>query len=200
VVFPHGDTHVLSSDPGLDAEPSLAAFDEVARGRSLPFHIDFRGGARGETRLLCGFLGCDVTPFNPLIAALPRVIHVPDRFFSGDGFLGQLICAAARETGAEGAGSSGVLVKLSELIFTEVVRRYAATVPAGADGWFAGADGWFAGLRDPAVGRALRLLQRDPARAWTVGDLAHEVGPSRTILAERFAALLGMPLMAYLAS
>jgi hypothetical protein len=193
VVFPHGDTHVLSSDPGLDAEPSLAAFDEVARGRSLPFHIDFRGGARGETRLLCGFLGCDVTPFNPLIAALPRVIHVPDRFFSGDGFLGQLICAAARETGAEGAGSSGVLVKLSELIFTEVVRRYAAAVPAGA-------DGWFAGLRDPAVGRALRLLHRDPARAWTVGDLAHEAGPSRTILAERFAALLGMPLMAYLAS
>ena len=53
VVFPHGDTHVLASDPVLDAEPSLAAFDEVARGRSLPFHIDHRGGEVGTARILC---------------------------------------------------------------------------------------------------------------------------------------------------
>lgn len=193
VVFPHGDTHVLASDPGLDAEPSLAAFDEVARGRSLPFHIDHRGGRAGTTRLLCGFLGCDVAPFNPLIAALPRVIHVPDGYDSGDGFLGQLIGAAARETEATGAGSGGVLTKLSELIFIEVIRRHAASMPANA-------DGWLAGLRDPAVGRALRLLHRDCARHWTVAELAREAGLSRTVLAERFTALLGLPPMAYLAN
>ncbi len=193
VVFPHGDTHVLASDPGLDAEPSMAAFDAVARGRSLPFHIDHRGGRAGTTHLLCGFLGCDVAPFNPLISALPRVIHVPDGYNSGDGFLGSLIGAAARETEATGAGSDGVLVKLSELIFIEVIRRYAAAMPEDA-------DGWLAGLRDPAVGRALRLLHGDCARHWTVAELAREAGLSRTILAERFTALLGMPPMAYLTS
>ncbi|SDZ58303.1 transcriptional regulator, AraC family [Jannaschia faecimaris] len=193
VVFPHGDTHVLASDPGLDAEPSLAAFDEVARGRSLPFHIDHRGGRTGTTRLLCGFLGCDVAPFNPLISALPRVIHVPDGYESGDGFLGSLIAAAARETDATGAGSDGVLVKLSELIFIEVIRRHAASIPDGA-------DGWLAGLRDPAVGRALRLLHGDPARSWTVGALAREAGVSRSVLAERFTTMLGMPPMTYLSN
>lgn len=191
VVFPHGDTHVLASDPALDAKPSLAAFDEVACGRSLPFRIDFRGGAAGTTRILCGFLGCDVAPFNPLIAALPRVIHVPGG--GADGFLGSLIHAASHATDAKSAGSDGVLVKLSELIFIEVVRRYAASMPASA-------DGWLAGLRDPAVGRALRLLHRDCARDWTVAELAREVGLSRTVLAERFSALLGMPPMAYLAA
>jgi AraC-like DNA-binding protein len=193
VVFPHGDTHVLASDPGLDAEPSLAAFDEVARGRSLPFRIDHRDGRTGTTRLLCGFLGCDVAPFNPLISALPRVIHVPDGYDSGDGFLGSLIAAGARETEATGAGSDGVLVKLSELIFIEVIRRYAASMPTDA-------DGWLAGLRDPSVGRALRLMHGDCARHWTLAELAREAGLSRTVLAERFAALLGMPPMAYLAN
>ncbi len=193
VVFPHGDTHVLASDPDLDAEPNLAAFDEVARGRSLPFHIDFRDGEVGTTRLLCGFLGCDVAPFNPLISALPRVIHVPNGYDSGDGFLGHMIGAAARETQATDAGSGGVLVKLSELIFIEVIRRHAASMPLDA-------DGWLAGLRDPAVGRALRLLHRDCAHDWTVAELAREAGMSRTILSERFTALLGMPPMTYLTS
>jgi len=193
VVFPHGDTHVLASDPGLDAQPSLAAFDEVARGRSLPFHIDHRSGRRGTTRLLCGFLGCDVAPFNPLISALPRVIHVPDGYNSGDGFLGNLIGAAARETDATGAGSEGVLVKLSELIFIEVIRRYAASLPKDA-------DGWLAGLRDSSVGRALRLMHGDCARHWTLAELAREAGLSRTVLSERFTALLGMPPMTYLAN
>jgi len=193
VVFPHGDTHVLASDPGLDAEPNLAAFDEVARGRSLPFHIDFRDGAVGTTRLLCGFLGCDVAPFNPLISALPRVIHIPDGYGNGDGFLSHLIGAAARETEATDAGSDGVLVKLSELIFIEAIRRHAASLPSDA-------NGWLAGLRDPAVGRALRLLHRDCAHHWTVAELAREAGMSRTILAERFTALLGLPPMTYLTS
>ncbi|MBE0463699.1 MAG: AraC family transcriptional regulator [Halomonadaceae bacterium] len=193
VVFPQGDTHVLASDPGLDAEPNFAAFDEIARGRSLPFHIDLRGGEVGTTRLLCGFLGCDVAPFNPLISALPRVIHVPDGYGSGEGFLGHLIGAAVRETQATDAGSDGILVKLSELIFIEVIRRYAASMPLDA-------DGWLAGLRDPAVGRALRLLHRDCAHPWTVAELAREAGMSRTILSERFTALLGIPPMAYLTS
>lgn len=192
VVFPHGDTHVLASDPNLDAQPSLAAFDEVARGRSLPFHVDLRDGAVGTTRLLCGFLGCDVAPFNPLIAALPRVIHVPGGYGSGDEFLGHLIRAAVRETDAKGAGSDGVLVKVSELIFVEAIRRHAASLPEDA-------AGWLAGFRDPAVGRALRLLHRDCARPWTVAELAREAGLSRTVLAERFHALLGIPPMAYLA-
>ena len=84
-------------------------------------------------------------------------------------------------------------MKLSELIFIEVIRRHAESIPEDA-------DGWLAGLRDPAVGRALRLLHGDCARHWTVAELAREAGLSRTILAERFTALLGMPPMAYLTS
>jgi transcriptional regulator, AraC family len=30
-----------------------------------------------DTELMCGFLGCDAKPFNPLLAALPRLLHLP---------------------------------------------------------------------------------------------------------------------------
>jgi AraC-like DNA-binding protein len=86
-----------------------------------------------------------------------------------------------------------VLGRLSELMFVDVVRRYLETLPPGR-------TGWLAGLREPFVGRALRALHRDPARGWTLDQLAREVGLSRSALAERFAHIVGQPPMQYLAN
>ncbi len=73
-----------------------------------------------------------------------------------------------------------------------MVRRCLATLPDAP-------TGWLAGVRDPVVGRALALLHRDPARAWTIESLASEVALSRSRLAECFTALVGQPPMQYLA-
>jgi len=58
--------------------------------------------------------------------------------------------------------------------------------------------GWLAGTRDPEVGRALTMMHRSPSRPWTIASLAHEVGMSRSVLAERFRHYLGDTPMAYL--
>ncbi len=78
-------------------------------------------------------------------------------------------------------------------MFVEVVRRYLSAASAD-DG------GWLAGLRDPVVGRALALLHENPARPWTLDELAREVGTSRSVLTERFTLMVGRPPMQYLAS
>ncbi|MET0693809.1 MAG: AraC family transcriptional regulator, partial [Propionibacteriaceae bacterium] len=69
--------------------------------------------------------------------------------------------------------------------------------------WFARpeshAPGWYRAQSDPAVGPALRLLHEQPARAWTIADLADAVGMSRAGLARRFTSLVGEPPMGYLA-
>lgn len=192
VVFPHGDAHVLASHPELDAQPDLANFDQAGRAQTLPLHLDHGGGSSKTANLLCGFLGCDLTPFNPLIDGLPRVLHIPDGYESGNGFLGHLIRATAHEARVNALGSGGVLSKLGELIFIEVIRRHAEQLPMD-DG------GWLTGLRDPGVGRAIGLLHAQPARAWTIADLGREAGLSRTVLAERFTDMLGIPPMTYLA-
>ena len=59
--------------------------------------------------------------------------------------------------------------------------------------------GWLAGLRDPFIGKALSLMHAKPAWNWTIEELAKDVGLSRSVLAERFAGLVGMPPMYYLA-
>jgi AraC-like DNA-binding protein len=80
-----------------------------------------------------------------------------------------------------------------ELLFVEVVRRYAAQLSPQAKGWFAACN-------DPVVGRALRAMHRNAARRWTVSDLAREAGASRSVLSDRFTAMIGQPPIEYLAN
>jgi AraC-like DNA-binding protein len=98
--------------------------------------------------------------------------------------------AVAESTGVR-AGKRSVLLRIAELVFVEVLRSYLTSASThGA--------GWLSGLRDPVVARALAGLHAHPARAWTLADLAHEAGASRTVLAERFTSLVGYPPMLYL--
>ena len=191
VVFSHGDAHTMSSDPGLRADPVPADFMDIAAAGPLPFAVT-EGAAEGPaTRLVCGFLACDSRPFNPLLDCLPPVITLSERD-GGDGWLTELCRFATLESAQQRAGGESILARLSELMFIEVVRRYLGTLPAGQ-------GGWLAGLRDGAVGRALSLLHARPADDWTLEELARQVGVSRSVLAERFTGLIGLPPMHYLA-
>jgi AraC-like DNA-binding protein len=193
IVFPHGDAHVLSSAPGMRATVDLSIFGTAAERESLPFHIEHPGPGAERVSLICGFLGCDLHPFNPLIDALPSCVHIPGGYNTGDGWLRNLIRATLAESRQRRLGSAGVLSRLSELIFIEVVRRYMESLPSER-------CGWFSALLDPQIGRAIRLLHGDLAHHWTLAELAREAGVSRTVLIERFNAYVGMAPMSYLAS
>lgn len=190
IMFPQGDRHVLSSEPQLRADPNLAIFDQPG-GASPPFYIEQFGGGPDQTRMICGFLGCDVAPFNPVIQCLPQIVHIPDGYGSEDGWLSSLIKAVMKESRKERVAAGSVLSRLSELIFIEVVRCYMESLPSGA-------TGWLAALGDRHVGRAIHLLHQDPKMPWTLERLAKAVGVSRTVLNNRFAHHLGMAPMSYL--
>ena len=85
-----------------------------------------------------------------------------------------------------------MLLRLSELLFIEVVRRHLESFKGEG-------TGWLAGLRDPMAGQALALLHSRPADPWSLERLAREIGVSRSSLAARFSALVGQPPMRYLA-
>jgi AraC-like DNA-binding protein len=189
IVFPQGDAHVLASAPGLRGTPETESLQAAGRAR-LPVAIRKDGGGPERAQLICGFLGCDARPFNPLLAALPPVIHVRGRDREG-GILEQLVRAALAESSAARPGGQGVLARLSELLFIEVVRGHLASLPPeGA--------GWLAGLRDQQVSRVLERLHGRPAHPWTLEELAREAGLSRSVLAERFAHFVGVPPIQYL--
>jgi AraC-like DNA-binding protein len=191
IVFTKGDPHIMSSAPGMRADPVPPGALDSASATQLPFRFTYGGNGPESAKIVCGFLACDAQPFNPLIENLPPVIKVGERQ-DGSRWLSQFIRLAAAESTDKRAGGESVLAKLSELMFIEVVRRHLETLPPEQ-------SGWLAGLRDPFVGKALALLHGDPARDWTIEDLARDVGLSRSVLAERFADLVGMPPMLYLA-
>ncbi|MGC1345285.1 MAG: AraC family transcriptional regulator [Methyloceanibacter sp.] len=192
IVFTKGDPHVLSSGPGMRADPGPPrSLDGMTRSQ-LPFVISYGSDGPVSTKFVCGYLACDAQPFNPLLDNLPPVIKAGDPQGSDAGWLGQLIRVAMMESADKRAGGESVLAKLSELMFIEVIRRHLEALPPEQ-------AGWLAGLRDPFVGKALSLMHARPGRNWTIEGLAKDVGLSRSVLAERFADLVGTPPMQYLA-
>jgi AraC-like DNA-binding protein len=189
IVFPQGDAHVMSSAPGMRGVPDIEGARSASQQR-LPVAVSIGGTGRDRAEIICGFLGCDARPFNPLLSALPRVIHVPNSGESGS-IVRRFVELALAESSAPSSGSDCVLARLSELLFVEVVRRYVASLPSEN-------AGWLSGLRDEAIGRALQKLHERPAHPWSLEELAKEVALSRSLLAERFAHFVGVPPIQYL--
>jgi AraC-like DNA-binding protein len=191
IVFPQGDPHVLSSAPGMRVAPDMSVFARPPT--PLPRVYELGGGGPERARVVCCFLGCDERPYNPLLTALPAVIHLPAAGpHAATGWLGTLLGIAARESGSARPGAENVLERLSELMFVETIRQHLETLPPAQ-------TSWLAGLRDPVVGHALAALHGEPAAPWTVERLARLVGLSRSVLAERFMDMVGHPPMQYLA-
>ena len=189
VVIPHGHAHVLSSTPGLRGPQDVSRY-RAPNELELPVAISMGGGTSESAGFVCGFLGCDARPYNPLLSSLPHVFKVSDQV---DGPLGAYVQIALAESKKPRIGSQSVLGRLSELMFVDVIRRYLETLPAER-------LDWLAGLRDPYIGRALAEIHRDPAHHWTLESLAHKVAMSRSAFAEHFMRFVGTPPMQYLAN
>jgi AraC-like DNA-binding protein len=198
VLFPHGDAHAVSSAPGMRAPADPAGyFARQQQQRPFVLHLDGReacmasGHRAAEATLVCGFLGCDLRPFNPLIASLPKLMHLQ----ASDSRQWAVHCMrqAANEASDLQPGGNAMLERLSEMLFIDAVRQYLAELPEGS-------SGWLAGVGDRFVGRALALMHADPAEAWTVAELGRQVGLSRSAFHARFAGMVGQTPMQYLSS
>ncbi|WP_051732347.1 AraC family transcriptional regulator [Kitasatospora phosalacinea] len=143
-------------------------------------------GRDAATVLLSGTYQLHGEVSGRLLRALPPVL----RLDAGE-WASALPALLEAEIGRDEPGQDAVLDRLLDLLLISALRS-----------WFAREDGrapaWYRAHSDPLVGRALGLLHADPARAWTVRDLAAECGVSRAALARRFTDLVGEPPMAYL--
>lgn len=189
VIYPHGHAHVFATEPGKWIEPDIDSF-RLGAGQSLPFLQDLSRSQAASMRFVCGYLGCDASPFNPLLDALPPQL-LARRPPEGNHIEVDLIESAVEETGNQREGSETILARLSELLFVRVLRRHISLMSDTS-------TGWLAGLRDPNVAIALRLIHGDPAHDWTLEALARSSGMSRSALAERFAFLVGESPIRYL--
>ncbi len=187
VVFPQGHAHRMSSQPGHPPATG-ARLDQVLSRR--PRQLIYGGGGR-TTRIVCGYLACDARLAAMLLAGLPALLRVNVRGSNAGAWLEGSVRYALAEARSPRPGGAGVLAKLAEVLFIEVLRLYMNEQAVGRTGWLAGAS-------DRIVGAALNALHTRPAHAWTLEELAREAHTSRSVLAERFQHLVGSSPMQYL--
>lgn len=194
ILFPGGDRHVLAtaSEAALRLKPMEITGETLDNVLKRGDVATLRNGRGGETtRIVCGFLACDKRLAEPILKSLPRMLTVNMREGVSAAWVQSSIQYSLAESVSSRPGSAAVLARLSEVLFAEAIRRYMDHLPPDR-------SGWLAGMRDRYVGRALALLHEQPAHPWTVDELARAVGLSRSALAQRFNALIGMPPMQYL--
>ena len=189
ILFPQGDSHLMGTEPGRRSEPNHKLYYRPT-DHPLPFVLDNTEGGGEKAWFACGYLGCDARPFNPIVNALPRMIHI-DNSGPGSNPAGELIRMALEESASQRDGSETILAKLSELVFVQALRRHLDSLPPES-------GGWLSGLRDAHIGKALGLIHGRPAEDWTLDRLAHDVGLSRTVFTERFMHYVQEPPIRYL--
>ena len=188
VLFPQGDAHRMTSQPGLPPAPGGGRLAEVLSRR--PGQLAYGGGG-ARTRLVCGYLACDARLATMLLQGLPSLVKVNVRGSSAGTWLEASVRYALAEARSPRPGGAGVLAKLAEVLFIEVLRLYMNQQAEGR-------TGWLAGVGDRIVGAALNALHANPAKAWTLDELARTANTSRSVLAERFQQLVGTSPMQYL--
>lgn len=189
IVFPSGAPNVMSSSRGDRSVPNMAMYYNPV-DQFLPFSVLHGGGGPDRTHFICGYLGCDARPFNPLLSALPEMLCAR-KPRDGRTWVTDFFQMAMAEGVTKRVGGETVLARLSELMFVEVIREHIETLPDNS-------PGWLSGLRDPHVGEALRLIHARPAEDWSVDALAREVGLSRSAFSARFSHFVESSPMLYL--
>ena len=208
IVFPRGDQHTMRTHGMATTTPITSIFSPGGDGD--PPQLSYGGGGRAS-QFVCGYLNCDQR-FSPLVEALPTMLVVrsrddystieavdasgshPSVVPPGSGtWLGTTLKFTINEARAARPGNAAMLGRLTELMFVEILREYMHRLPQNQ-------RGWLAGVKDPQVGKVLRLLHTDPVHDWTVDELAREAAVSRSALAQRFTDLVGETPMRYLAN
>ena len=186
-LVPHGEGHRLRSEPGVPA-PDILDLDLVPISDRYEIVRHGEGGA--PTTLVCGAVRFDHPAARHLVEILPRLIAIEASDAPRAGWMRsafQLMAAEAREFRP---GGEAVITRLADILVIQAIRAWIETDPAAG-------TGWLGALQDRHIGRALALIHRDPARAWTIASLADELAMSRSAFAARFTELVHEPVMQY---
>jgi AraC-like DNA-binding protein len=181
ILLPRMPGFTLSSDRNLNPMP-----------RAFSFERETRHGAQSgpaTMRSLGGYFRFDSANAELVVRLMPPAVHIR-RDDAGAGRIHRLVELIAEETLDERPGQTIVLDRLVEVLLMEVLRFR----PLSAD---KERHGLLAGLADASLARALRAIHEDVAKRWTVAELARVACVSRTVFADRFAEMVGMPPMQY---
>lgn len=187
-LVPHGRGHRLASTPGALA---VDLFDLPREQLSERYELLRHGGGGAPSVLVCGAVQFDHPAARQLVGLLPRVLYGGPSAAPHADWLQATLRFMADEARELRPGGETVVTRLADIVVIQAIRQWMAQDPAAQ-------TGWVGALRDRQIGRAIARIHRDPARPWSLADLAAEAAMSRSAFAARFTSLVGMPAMQYL--
>jgi AraC family transcriptional regulator, alkane utilization regulator len=188
VVLPAGPRHWMRDAPGSPTPllENILATEWNGNGRLR------HGGAGERTELVCGGFALEGDAADPILQALPAVLHVRSTESGPVPWVAATLELLRAVSASDAPGAEAVLARLADAMLTQALRiglaELAAEHPERASA-----------LRDPHVARAVHLIHQEPEERWTVDRLAASAGYSRSAFAARFRELVGEAPMAYVA-
>ncbi|NUB45589.1 AraC family transcriptional regulator [Fertoebacter nigrum] len=182
-VLPGGRPFRLTSDVALPPSDAKTAFPPATPGGI----VTINGG--GGLFLVGSRFTVSGRNAGRLLGMMPPVVHI-----RGDAEQAALRWSLERmrqELREAQAGGHLVAQHLAHMMLVQALRLHLAH-QGSTD------VGWFAALADPQMATAISAIHADPARRWTLQDLARHVGMSRSVFAGRFKQKLGETPMEYI--
>jgi len=139
--------------------------------------------------LVCGYFDFDSPQANPLLDAMPDVVHVRQDDPARTTAMNTLLQSIAAETANDSPGSGAVVDRLSEILFIYVVRAFMAQTGTGT--------GLLAAIADRQLAPVMSAIHERPGATWSVDRLADTAGMSRSAFAKHFQQVTSMTPMQY---
>jgi len=185
LLLPHGDAHTLRArGAGHPLRPATAV------DYSNAIRIKTSVGVETETELICGRLHFDHVPENLVIAALPDVIVLAA---GGDDRLPRfatLMAAIRDELDQARPGAAAIAADLASALLVMMLRDHLAESPPPG--------GLLALLGTRMTALAVLAMLKEPARDWTLDDLADAAAASRATLVRAFRKAADIAPLAFL--
>lgn len=187
-LIPRGEGHSIASAEELPCTPF---FDIPVTKLSERFELLQHGGGGEKTTLICGVLGFDHVAGEKLIAQLPPLIHLQSEAGQLPTQLQPLIDLMAEEARTLNPGGETVVAHLADIIVIRALRYWIEHAEEAG-------KGWLGALKDPKIGKALKMIHAKPEASWTVDRLAQQAGMSRSGFSARFTEVIGTSVKQYL--
>jgi AraC-like DNA-binding protein len=192
---------LLPGDIALVRRPAVQHLAHVAGATCTPFGavrvpgagVSWRQeigdpAAGGTATFFCGAYRFEGDLYHGLLDALPELVSLRPAAGSP---LRATLDLLATEMLLDAPGQQTLLDRLLDVVLVQSLRDHFSSACARAPVWFRASV-------DERIGPALRALHDDPARHWTVAELADAAAMSRSAFARRFTDLLGVAPLAYL--